>query len=163
MLCHSGVVRTEQTIRQHLTWPGLRNHVLACIQTCDVCQRYKKQKCHYGPLPAKNAEAQPWEILCVDLIGPYHIRRKGKKPLQLQAATMIDPATGWFEVAEIPSKESITVAEQVDKNWFCCYPQPTKVIYDRGSEFIGPSFQELIREVYQIKAKPTSVKNPQAN
>ena len=93
-------------------------------------------------MPAKNAEAQPWEILCVDLIGSYHIRHKGKKPLRLQAVTMIDPATGWFEVAEIPSKESITVAKQIDNNWFCCCPQPTKVIYDRGSEFIGPSFQE---------------------
>ena len=114
----------------------------------------KKQKRHYVQLPAKNAEAQPWEILCVDLIGPYHIRRKGKKPLQLQVITMIDPATGWFEFAEILSKESIMVAEQVDKNWLCCYPQPTKVIYDRGSEFIGPSFQELIKEVYQINQSP---------
>jgi hypothetical protein len=42
MLCHSGATRTEATIRQHLTWPGLRNHVLACVQTCDICQRYKK-------------------------------------------------------------------------------------------------------------------------
>jgi transposase InsO family protein len=76
---------------------------------------------------------------------------------------MIDPATGWFEVAEIPNQESITVAEQVDKYWFCRYPRPTKVIYDCGSEFIGPSFQELIKDVYQLKAKPTTVKNPQAN
>jgi hypothetical protein len=72
----------------------------------------------------------------VDLIGPYQIRRKGKKPLRLQAVTMIDPATGWFEVAEISSKESITVAEQVNKYWFCRYPRPTKVIYNCGSEFI---------------------------
>jgi transposase InsO family protein len=163
MLCHSGTTRTEETIKQHLTWPGLQNHVRACVQTCDVCQRYKKQKRHYGHLPAKAAEAQPWEILCVDLIGPYQVRRKGKEPLRLQAVTMIDPATGWFEVAEIPNRESITVAEQVDKYWFCRYPRPTKVIYDRGSEFIGPSFQELIKDVYQLKAKPTTVKNPQAN
>ena len=65
---------------------------------------------------------------------------------------MIDPATRWFEVAEIPSKESITVAEQVDKYWLCPYPSPTKVIYDCGSEFIGPSFQELIKDVYKVKA-----------
>ena len=32
-----------------------------------------------------------------------------------------------------------------------------------GSEFIGPSFQELIKDVYKIKAKPTLLKNPQAN
>ncbi len=65
-------------------------------------------------LPTKAADAQPWEILCVDLIGPYQVQHKGKKPLRLQAVTMIDPAAGWFEVAEIPSKESITGAEQVD-------------------------------------------------
>ena len=163
MLCHSGATRTEATIRQHLTWPGLRNHVQTCVQTCDVCQRYKKQKKHYGHLPAKDAEAQPWETLCVDMIGPYQIRRKGKKPLKLRAVTMIDPATGWFEIVEVTDKESHTVAEKIDKLWLCRYPRPNKVIYDRGSEFIGPSFQELIKEVYQIKVKPTTVKNPQAN
>ena len=163
MLCHSGATRTEATIRQHLTWPGLRNHVQTCVQTCDVCQRYKKQKKHYGHLPAKDAEAQPWETLCVDMIGPYQIRRKGKKPLKLRAVTMIDPATGWFDIVEVTDKESQTVAEKIDKLWLCRYPQPNKVIYDRGSEFIGPSFQELIKEVYQIKVKPTTVKNPQAN
>ncbi len=41
MLCHSGTTRTEETIRQHLTRPGLCNHVLACVQTCDVCQRWE--------------------------------------------------------------------------------------------------------------------------
>ncbi len=76
---------------------------------------------------------------------------------------MIDPATRWFEVAEIPNKESITVAEQVDKYWFCYYPRPKKVIHDHGSEFIGPSFQELIKDVFQITTKPVTVKNPQAN
>ncbi len=78
MLCHSGAKCTDATIRQHLMWPGLRNHVLACIQKCDICQQYKNQKCHYGHLPSKKVEAQPWEVLCVHLIGPYQIRRKGK-------------------------------------------------------------------------------------
>ncbi len=61
----------------------------------------RKQKNHDGNLTEKAAEAQPWETLCLDLKGPYHIRRKGKKPLRLQAVTMIDPATRWFGVAEI--------------------------------------------------------------
>jgi hypothetical protein len=42
--------KTEQTIRQHLTWPGLRNHVLACVQTCDVfmdtCQLRTRKRNH---------------------------------------------------------------------------------------------------------------------
>jgi hypothetical protein len=58
MLCHSGATRTEATIRQHLTWPGLRNHVLACVQMCDICQQCKKQKRHYGHLLAKNSHGR---------------------------------------------------------------------------------------------------------
>ena len=43
ILCHSGTSRTKEIIRHHLTWPGLRNHVLACVQTCDVCQHTKRK------------------------------------------------------------------------------------------------------------------------
>ena len=32
----------------------------------------------YGKLPAKLAEETLWNKLCVDLIGPYRIRIKGK-------------------------------------------------------------------------------------
>ena len=42
------------------------------------------------------AEETPWNKLCVDLIGPYKIRIKGKYPLILKAVTVIDPITGWF-------------------------------------------------------------------
>ena len=49
------------------------------------------------------AEANPWDVLCIDLIGPYTIERKNKtkKPLTLWALTMIDPETGWFEMREL--------------------------------------------------------------
>ena len=40
-----------------------------------------------------------WNKLCIDLIGHYDIRRKGKKEnLHLKAFTIIDPVTGWFEI-----------------------------------------------------------------
>jgi hypothetical protein len=35
----------------------------------------------YGHLPSKETEAEPWERLCVDLIGPYTIKHKGAEPL----------------------------------------------------------------------------------
>ena len=49
-------------------------------------------------LPAKEAEGTPWECLCVDLIGEYKIKQKGKKMLKMKAVAMIDPATRWFEI-----------------------------------------------------------------
>jgi len=76
---------------------------------------------------------------------------------------MIDPATGWFEVHQFNDKRSITVANIVEQQWFCRYPWPTQITFDRGSEFIGHDFQDMIKNDYGIKAKPITTRNPQAN
>lgn len=163
MLCHPGVTRLIETLKQHFNFPNLKELCVSHIKRCDICQRHKKQKRKYGKLPPKTAETQPWQTLCVDLIGPYTIRRRGKKTLTLRALTMIDPATGWFEVVQYNTKGSDVIADLLERSWLCRYPWPEQIIYDNGSEFIGPEFQSLIKSEYHINCKPTSVKNPQAN
>jgi hypothetical protein len=49
---------------------------------------------------------------------------------------MIDPATEWFEIQQYDDKQSITVANIIEQEWFSRYPWPTQVTLDRGSEFI---------------------------
>ena len=78
----------------------------------------------------------------MDLVGPYKISRPGKqKDLVLNACTMIDPATGWFEIIKIKDKRSDTIADIVERTWFSRYPWPGKVIYDHGNEFMSNEFQ----------------------
>ena len=162
-LCHPGINRTEETIGQHLWWPKMRDHITNYVKICPLCQRNKRRQKKYGLLPPKLAEATPWDKLCVDLIGPYKIRRKGKEDLICRCVTMIDPATGWFEIQPCDDKKSITVANIIEQEWFSRYPWPTQVTFDRGSEFIGQDFQKMIKEDYGIKPKPITVRNPQAN
>jgi transposase InsO family protein len=163
-LCHPGETRTEQTIRQHFWWNNLRTTVHTVCKTCDKCQRTKKTHKKYGHLPEKQAEVEPWEILCIDLIGPYTINRKNKrkKPLTLWALTMIDPATGWFEMREIKTKSADNIANVLEVAWLARYPWPSKVIFDRGSEFKA-EVNTMITRDYGVRSKPTSVRNPQAN
>jgi len=75
---------------------------------------------------------------------------------------MIDPATGWFEICQINDKKAITVANITEQEWFCRYPWPTIVTYDRGGEFIGEDFQAMIKQ-FGVKKKPITTRNPQAN
>jgi transposase InsO family protein len=76
---------------------------------------------------------------------------------------MIDLATGWFEMREIPNKEAFTIASIVEQTWLTRYPWPTtEVILDRGKEFMG-EFARMIQEDYSIMKKPTTTRNPQAN
>ena len=116
--------------------------------TCDTCQRTKRRKNKYGKLPPKEAETIPWDTLCVNLIGPYNIKRKNaKKPLTLWAVTMIDPATGWFETVSIDTKCANVIANTVEHTWFTCYPWPSQVVLDWGTEFMA-EFTHMLETEY---------------
>eukprot|EP00804_Cyclotella_cryptica_P017384 CCRYP_020239-RA/>CCRYP_020239-RA protein AED:0.58 eAED:0.68 QI:0/-1/0/1/-1/0/1/0/488 len=131
----------------------------------------------------------PWEALCVDLIGPYTLKGKAGTEIDFMCLTMINPASSWFEVVELPittdavtptdtkgqkgtkthtnpklpyfDKSSTMINNLVNKTWFSRYPRCQYIIYDNGSKF--KLHFEALCESYGIKRKPTSVKNPQAN
>jgi hypothetical protein len=96
----------------------MRDQITNDVSTCSICQTQKKQSKKYGLLPEKEAEAMPWDRLCVNLIGPYNIKSnvKGVKIPPLKCVTMIDPATGWFEIKQYDDKKSITVTKLLSKN-----------------------------------------------
>jgi hypothetical protein len=70
------MTHTEQTIGQHFWWKTQREVVQKLFSTCDICWRTKITLEKYGHLPKKDAECEPWEILCVDMIGSDSIKRK---------------------------------------------------------------------------------------
>lgn len=76
---------------------------------------------------------------------------------------MIDPVTGWFEIHEYDDKKSVTIANIVEQEWCSWYPWPTQVSFDRGKEFIGRDFQDMLKNEYGITRKPITTRNPQAN
>ena len=49
----------------------------------------------------------PWECLCVDLIGPYTLKGKDNSQIDFMALTMINPASSWFKIAELPVVEEL--------------------------------------------------------
>jgi len=83
----------------------------------------------------------PWEALCVDLIGPYTLKGKDGSSIDFMALTMIDPASSWLDVVELPTitrvmttkvkgkertikeeifdKSSDQIARLVNKIWLC--------------------------------------------
>jgi hypothetical protein len=65
-------------------------------------------------------------VLCVDLIGPYNLKSKDGTIIDFMTLTIINPATSWFKVMELPlarqlktitanGKESSVVEEILDK------------------------------------------------
>ena len=75
---------------------------------------------------------------------------------------MIDPATGWFEIAEIPAKSADEVANVLEQTWLTRYPWPAEVVLDRGREFRA-EVEKTLKDEYGLRRKLITTRNPQAN
>jgi hypothetical protein len=135
----------------------MRITIRSITKSCKTCQVNKKRTQKYGHLPSKIVINTPWEALCVDLVGPYTLQGKDGSSMDFIALTMIDPASSWFKVVELPTimrlmtrkvnskertieeqvfdKSSDLISRLVNKIWLCRYPRCRYLIYDIGSEF----------------------------
>jgi len=102
-LQHPGISRLEETLVTVMYWSGLRADVRRHVKFCDRCQKGNQRAWQYGHVPPKIADQVPWQKVCADLIGPYTIKGLDGKIKDFMCLTMIDPATGWFEIIELPT------------------------------------------------------------
>jgi hypothetical protein len=160
-------------------WKGMRTTIRSITKSCRSCQINKRWNLKYGHLPPKTVITNPWECLCVDLIGPYTLKGKDNLQINFMALTMIDPTSSWFEIVELPvvtrlhrqtvngkelliankifDKTSERIAKLVNKTWLCTYPR-CRYLLCNGSEF--KLYFKILCKSYGIKHKPTTVKNP---
>jgi hypothetical protein len=104
-------------------------------------------------------------LLCLALIGPYNMTvdvKGNKKEIIQHCLTMIDPASRWFEIAEVPTKRADYVSNILLQMWLVLYPWPTKVICDRRTEFMAKT-KDMLKNEYGIKQQVVTTQNPQVN
>jgi hypothetical protein len=181
-LQHPGHTRLKETMKATMYWKGMRSTTWSLTKSCRSCQVNKKRHLKYGHLPSKIIITVPWRALCVDLIGPYTLKGKDGTIIDFMALTMINPATSWFEIVELPllhrvktmtvngkessitedifNKTSERIARLVNKTRLSRYPICRYIIYNNGSKF--KLHFEYLCETYGIQRKPTMIKNPQA-
>jgi hypothetical protein len=112
-LQHPGHSRHEETMRSVMYWKGMRCTIRSYVKSCRSCQVNKRHSQKYGHVPSKLVIMTPWEALCVDLIGPYTLNGKDGSSIDFVCLTMIDPATSWFEIVELPKLQRETSGSKV--------------------------------------------------
>jgi hypothetical protein len=188
-LQHPGHSRLKETMRSEMYWKGTHTTTRRYVKPCRSCQVNKRHSLRYGHVPPKLVITTPWKLLCVDLACPYILKGKDGSSIDSMCLTMIDPATSWFKIVELPTvtklavpkvgkgkkatctnytkvaetfdKTSAQISNLVYKCWFSRYPCCRYLIYDNVSEF-KLHFRALCA-TYGVKGKPTSIRNPTAN
>ena len=138
-------------------WKGLRTTVQSHVKKCHSFQVNKCRQHKYGKLPAKLTIANPWEGLCVDLIGPYTLKGKtstnwlfcasqwstqqqaGLKLPELDIPIRTKRQTGKGTCIQTKqpyfNKMSALVGTIVNTTWFSHYPSSQYIINNNRSEF----------------------------
>jgi hypothetical protein len=101
-LQHPGHTCLEVMMNAAMYWKGMRTTIRSLTKSCKSCQINKRRSQKYGHLPPKTIYTIPWECLCVNLIGPYTLKGKDNLQIDFMALTMINPASSWFKIAELP-------------------------------------------------------------
>ena len=82
----------------------MRDQIELYVRACPTCQLNKQKHKNYKYLPPKEAEVVIWDKMCINPIGSYKIHRKGQPDFVCKCVTMIDPASGWFEIHQYDNK-----------------------------------------------------------
>ena len=80
------------------------------VDNCQVCKKTKISSKRYGHLPKSDLNCDPWEIIQIDLFGPWTFQDVNQAAHQIQGVSIIDVATRWIELCPYSSKKSEDIA-----------------------------------------------------
>ena len=139
-LQHPGHLRLEETMRSMMYWKGMHIIIRRYVKTCQSCQVNKRHSQKYGHLPPQLIITTPWKALCVDLIGLYTRKGKFGSSIDFMCLTMINLATSWFEIVELPTVAQETTVPPAGKGKKVTFAKNTKVAepyFDKSSAHIS--------------------------
>jgi hypothetical protein len=144
-LQHPGHLCLEGTMRFAMYWKGMGTTIRRYVKTCRSCQVNKKHSQKYGHLPPKLVIPTPWKELCVDLIGPYTLEGKDSLRIDFMCLAMINPATSWFKIVELPTVTQETAVPPVGKG--------KKVTFSKNTKVAEPYFEKSSAQISNLVYK----------
>ncbi len=97
----------------------MEDEIKQFVKQCKACQRFNKEKKKYGNLTPKDVGLISWDTVCIDLIEPYTVTDQKGNDRILNTMIFVAPATGWFEIVEIPDKTCARISQIYSKTIGC--------------------------------------------
>ena len=128
-----GFERTYAALRQKYYWPTMFRDCQPYIQSCEECQRVKRDV-HGKPPPL-----QPLPV--ADLFQRWHIDILGGLPTTKDkykyVLLVVDSYSKWSEAFPLRTQEATEVAAVLFKEVICRYGAPNVLVSDRGQQFLA--------------------------
>ena len=155
---HLGFNKTLAAVRQRWFWPGMTGDIRRLIANCTNCQQAKVGKHrHFHPNNHLNA-GRPWQIVAVDLCGPFPETTRGNT----QILVLADHFTRWYDAIPIADGRACTVAKVLDERVFSYFGIPETLHSDQGAQFQSQLLKECCR-LWNCEKTKSAPYHPQGN
>lgn len=138
---HAGIRRMINNIRKRYFWPGLEKDVTEFVNRCDKCLRQKHFKYIKEPMVITDTGCSAFDRVYLDIVGPL------VKDIDsnLYILTLQCDLTKYVEAYPLRNKDTISVAAAFVNNFILRYGIPSKIISDRGTEFVSRVMAEVCK------------------
>jgi hypothetical protein len=148
---HLGMKKSWSKLQKRYWWPGARKQLQDWIKSCEVCAKAKSKPNLVGELMPIQVH-EPWHTVGVDVLGPLPISKNRNR----YVLVFTDYLTKWVEAFALPNYKATTVAEIFVKELVCRHGAPSRLLSDRGSNFMSEVVQEVLKMLKTQKVNTTS-------
>ncbi|XP_023403718.1 gypsy retrotransposon integrase-like protein 1 isoform X2 [Loxodonta africana] len=134
---HHGISRTLTLVESSYYWTSVTNDVKQWVYACQHCQ-VAKNTVTLAPKQHLLKVENPWSIVTVDLMGPFHTSNRS----HVYAIIMTDLFTKWVVILPLCDVSASEISKAII-NIFFLYGPPQKIIMDQRDEFINQINVEL--------------------
>jgi transposase InsO family protein len=157
-LAHLGRNNTIRALTRNMWWDGSQRDTRRWIQACQSCCKRKTTRPMTHGLPQSMSASRPSHTWAIDILSPFPETPEGYNCV----LTMIDVFTRWTIAVPLQNHNAQTVGNALYKHLICEHGCPTRILSDRGKEFLDKGVKQMCRR-WGINKIETSGLNPQAN
>jgi hypothetical protein len=157
---HLGVDKTLFRLQERFWWPGIRKDCHYYVMTCDSCNSKKTPigVKRAGKLINIKAPSQPFHTIGMDFVGPLTKTKRGNRYILV----LVDYLTKWPEAFALPDQAAESVAKIVVEEIICRHGAPSKILSDRGKNFMSNLVARVLK-LLDVEKISTTAYHPQTD
>lgn len=136
----------------------MKRDIKKYIKSCESCKINKTERRKVkAPMEITSTASQPFEKLCLDIVGPLPLTENGNKYI----ITMQDELTKYSQAYSVPQHDSETIAKTLF-NFISHYGIPKSILTDQGTDFLSQVMRDFSK-LFGMKQIKTTAYHPQSN
>lgn len=140
---HLGIRKTKLKILDRYFWPGLAIDVMKHVKSCQTCIESKPStKKKYGLMGLMKTVSRPWQLISIDLMGPFTRSSKGNSYILV----ICDYFTKFPIIVPIRVATAAKICDILENSVFLEHGIPETIVMDNGKQFVSHKFKDLLNK-----------------